>query len=519
MEHKYDRVLRFLRCNNVKSIKKQRIVRMKTTTALLLISVFMTLAMPVTAYASDGSSYVYDGYIYDYWGNALDSPAAYQLERVIDSSSLSGISVRGFNDVCTSKDGRIFLVDTLESRVHVLDDQGVLLKSIKLLRDENNKIVLDEETGNQVSLTNPEGIFVHENKNEIYIADTGANRILVLDSETYIFKKEIKKPNNMAGVSEFKPSKIAVDHAGRIYVIVQSSYEGIIELNDDGTFSRYYGVNAPLVNIFDYFWKSIASDAQKEKMTKTYAPAFCNVAIDGEGFIFAVTYDNTSSDFVFRLNAKGENVLRQMGNTFVMGDIWWMESNGYSKLVDVAITDYGTYALIDKEKGRIFIYNFDGELLNVFGSIGKLKGELQVPTGIAFLGDKLIVTDSSLGCAYILAPTEFGESVLRASEHYYYGRWDDALVHFENAIRLNANYEIAYTGVGKNYLMKDEYKKAMYYFKLGNVHEYYSKAYNGYRGEVIKENFWVFALVFIMIVTAVIASEIRYHKKKGGEPA
>jgi 3-isopropylmalate dehydratase small subunit len=38
--------------------------------------------------------------------------------------------------------------------------------------------------------------------------------------------------------------------------------------------------------------------------------------------------------------------------------------------VDIAVTDYGTNAVIDKSKGRIFLYNFDGELLNVFADGG-----------------------------------------------------------------------------------------------------------------------------------------------------
>lgn len=480
----------------------------------LLFTVFA--ASPMQVIASDGTSYVYDGYIYDYWGAALESPAAFQLEKVIDETNFEGMKVQGINDVCTSKDGRIFLVDTLESRVHVTDEKGNLLKSMKVIRDENNKIVLDKVTGNQLVLTGPQGIFYHEKQQEIYIADTGANRIIVLDGMTYAHKRTIEKPENMSGVSEFKPSKITVDLADRIYIVVQSSYEGIIELNKDGTFSRYYGVNSPEVNLIDYFWKSIASDSQKEKMQKIYAPAFNNIALDGEGFVYAVTYDTASKDMVFRLNSAGKNVLREMGNTDVIGDIWYNDIKEASQFVDVAVTEYGTYAVIDKTKGRIFLYNFDGELLNVFGSIGKLKGEFQIPSGIAWLKDKLIAADSALKCVYILSPTEFGEAILRASENYYYGKWDEALVWFEKAVKLNANYEIAYTGIGKNYLMKDEYKKAMYYFKLGNARTYYSEAYNGYRGEVIKDNFWLVALIFLALIGVVIFSEARYYKKRGG---
>lgn len=477
--------------------------------------VFILLMLPLRVSASDGSSYVYDGYIYDFWGNVKESPATFQLERVINVNNLGGSKLGSVDDVCTSLDGKIFLVDSVESRVFALDSSGELLANLKLLRNADNKIALDE-AGNQIMLTAPEGIFVHEKNRELYIADTGAQRILVLDLDGYFLKRIINQPENMTGATQFKPSKIAVDLADRIYVIVQSSYEGIIELTADGSFSGYYGVNTPRVSLMDYFWKSLASDEQKAQMSKTYAPAFNNITLDGEGFIMAVTYDTSAADMVFRLNSNGKNVLREEGNTFVTGEIWNLHGDDQgSRFVDIAVTDYGTYALIDRAHGRIFLYNFDGELLNVFGTIGNLKGEFKDPSGIAWLGDKLVISDKTLKCAYILAPTQFGQAVLNGNRCYYNGRWDDALVHFEKAIGLNVNYDVAYSGIGKNYLMKSEYKKAMEYFKLGQNRTFYSKAYNGYRSEMLEKYFPVIMVIFLVLIGWMIFSEIRYHKKGG----
>lgn len=171
--------------------------------------------------------------------------------------------------------------------------------------------------------------------------------------------------------------------------------------------------------------------------------------------------------------------------------------------------------MLDRAHGRIFLYNFDGELLNVFGTLGNLKGELKDPSGIAWLGDKLVVGDKTLKCAYILAPTQFGQAVLDGNRCYYNGRWDEALVHFEKATGLNVNYDVAYNGIGKNYLMKSEYKKAMEYFKLGQNRTFYSKAYNGYRSEMLEKYFPVIMVIFIALIGWMIFTEIRYHKKGG----
>ena len=68
--------------------------------------------------------------------------------------------------------------------------------------------------------------------------------------------------------------------------------------------------------------------------------------------------------------------------------------------MDIAVKPYGTYALLDKTYGHVFLYNFDGELLCVFGSKGSAVGQFKTPSTIAWLGDKLIIGDADLkaGC-------------------------------------------------------------------------------------------------------------------------
>ena len=475
---------------------------------LLLLAALMLFT---SAFAADGSSNVYQGYTYDFFRNVKSTPAPFVLSQVIDSKSVTktGRTIETVTDVCTSKDGRIFLVDKINSIIYVLDENGQYQSFIKNVKDENKKNA--QINGQNVQLTAPEGVFYHEKADELYICDTGAQRILVLDGQTYAFKRAILRPDDMTGVTEFKPSKITVDNADRIYVVVQSSYEGIIELNEDGTFSRYFGVNEPQINMIDFLWKSLASDKQKEKMGKTYAPAFNNVTLDGEGFVMAVTSDSASAAKVFRLNFAGANVLREMGNTLVIGDL---QTENPSAFVDIAVKPYGTYALLDKTYGHVFLYNFDGELLCVFGSKGSAVGQFKTPSTIAWLGDKLIIGDADLKAAYIYEPTDFGSALLKAGEAYYNGDWDIATAHFEEVLRLCANLETAYVGIGKNLLMKEDYEGAMYNFKLGNNREFYSKAYKGHRSNVMKENFWIIAVVAVVFIGSVLGSEVAYHKKQ-----
>jgi hypothetical protein len=68
-----------------------------------------------------------------------------------------------------------------------------------------------------------------------------ACRLWFLTARIIHLKRFFGKPENMTGTSGLKPSKVAVDHSGRIYLVVQSSYEGIIELNKDGSFQGISG--------------------------------------------------------------------------------------------------------------------------------------------------------------------------------------------------------------------------------------------------------------------------------------
>ena len=413
---------------------------------LLLLAALMLFS---SAFAADGTSNVYQGYTYDFFRNVKSTPAPFVRSQVIDSSNVAkmGRTIETVSDVCTTKDGRIFIVDRVSSIIYAMDSNGELLTTeingkaknigvISAIKDINDPELKKNAQIDKVNvkLLNPEGVFYHEKNEELYVCDTGNQRILVLDGHTFAMKRAILRPANMTGETEFKPAKITVDNADRIYVVVQSSYEGIIELNEDGSFSRYFGVNEPQINMVDFLWKSLASDKQKEKMGKTY--------------------------------------------------------------------------------GHVFIYNFDGELQCVFGSKGNAVGQFKTPSTIAWLGDKLIIGDADLKCAYIYEPTDFGSALLKAGEAYYNGDWDEATAHYQDVLRLCANLETAYVGIGKNLLMKEDYEGAMYNFKLGNNREFYSKAYKGHRTNVMKENFWIIAVVAVLFIGSVLWSEVRYHQKQ-----
>ncbi len=496
---------------------KKRIISIVLALAFTLILGLQTVSVSAE-HTGDAS------YIYNYWGNANQSISAFQLSTVIDKNSMGdGLSLGNVKDIFVFHDDmetadeeddifEIYVVDSKEGRVNIFDKEYNFVDSIRIIRNEEGKIEVDEETNKQMILSNPEGVYV---TNEfIYIADTGNDRVLVLDRETKQLEKAITKPATMVGDSLFKPSKLAVDNAGRIFVVVQNSTEGIIELNNDGSFSRYYGVNSPTVNLLDYFWRSIASEEQKDSMAKTYAPAFSNIQADREGFVYAVTLDTASKEMVFRFNSNGENVLRKFGYSKQVGDLPNRidDSFSMSTFVDIAVNDFGVYAVLDTVKNRVFVYNFDGNLLSIFGGEGSTKGTFVNPTSIAWMGNDLIVGDENLSSAFVFKTTDFGKLILSAENKYYNGDFEGAAGDYTKIVAMNANYDHAYVSIGKNLLMQDEYKEAMYYFKLGNDKTYYSTAFMGYRNIILQKYFFVLAIVIVAFIVWVLYGEVQHNK-------
>ena len=129
------------------------------------------------------------------------------------------------------------------------------------------------------------------------------------------------------------------------------------------------------------------------------------------------------------------------------------------------------------------------------------------------MDDKLVVTDQKLLRVNVYAPTRFGQAALKASRAYYRGNWDAALAGFQEALKQNSNYDVAYIGIGKNYLMKQNYEKAMYYLRLGNDRDDYSTAYNQYRSIVMQKYFGIFMAAAVVGIGLLLYSEHRYFKK------
>ncbi|WP_370636256.1 hypothetical protein [Cohnella sp. CFH 77786] len=428
-------------------------------------------------------------YHYSFWGDTVVAPAAYKATALLSGEGLGIGAFKEPDDLYVSADGLIYVLDSGNNRIVVLDSQ---FKPVRMI----DSFVRD---GQADTFANPQGIFVTE-RNDIIVADTGHQRVVHLDAEGKLVKiVEAPKSEMLNANFAFQPVRVAADRAQRIYVMSSGVFDGFMEFNADGEFTSFMGANKVQVDPADYFWKMLSTRKQRSQMIMFTPTEFTNLDIDDEGFIYATNGDRFG-DTIKKLNAQGNDILRREGYFSPRGDIRFSPAVGPSRLIDIDVGDSDMYSVLDSNKGRIFTYNGDGHFMYEFGGLGNQLGEFNTPTAIERVGEDFLVLDKALGEITVFRTTEYGRTLNEAVRSYYRGDEDKAYEMYQKTINMNANLEFAYVGIGKALLRQGDYAEAMKYFKRGKDQKNYSKAFLLYRKEVLRERFPV-----IMTVAAVLA--------------
>jgi tetratricopeptide (TPR) repeat protein len=316
---------------------------------------------------------------------------------------------------------------------------------------------------------------------------------------------------------EFLPVKLVADFAGRIFVQARNINKGFLEFDNRGDFSGYIGANKVTFNVADLFWKTISTQAQRERMDLFIPTEYSNLALDGDGFIYAVNQTGTV-DPVRRLNAMGQDILIRNGYSRPSGDLVYGNAGGMvgsSRFIDVTAFPNDSYACFDRIRGRIFMYDFQGNLLYAFGGAGNRVGYFLLPAALDRMGDSLYALDSRTAALTRFDLTAYGQLINSALNEYKAGRYEASAELWEQVLKMNGNYDLAYIGIGRAALRQGEYQKAMRYFELKHYREGYGKAFQLYRKQWIEENLWVILLLLgiLIVVPFAVKQSIRIARE------
>ncbi len=409
--------------------------------------------------------YPYTTYTIDYEGKLTFTQTAFMpLGRINAEGSLSSPQ-----DIYIAE-GLIYVADSGNHRIAVFDYQGTLVREI-------GKDLLQE----------PTGVFVSTD-GFVYVADKGNQKVFKFE-DTGSFVRDYERPDEpLFGQSSlYVPIKVVVGAGENIYVIGDGSTSGVIQLNYDGSFLGYFGVNLSnksfLQKIADIF---VAED----EYAASIPPSPTNITINTKSLVYTAT---PNTEFALKkLDVNGNNILTMQNY------------NREQDVVDLAVNDLGfLYTIYDD--GLIAEYDPAGNLLfafDVMSQTSNIFGLVKSPTGIAIDDeDRLFVLDGTGNQIICYQPTDFASLVHEAIVMNHEGKYQQSTELFEDIIAQNTNFALAHAALGKAYFQMGDYDEALNEFSLANDVEGYSETYWQIRDLWLKDNL---SLVFLVLILAYV---------------
>ncbi|MBE5779319.1 MAG: hypothetical protein E7331_08325 [Clostridiales bacterium] len=481
---------------------------------MALLTIIIMMAGFSSAYAADdgyASSYTYN---YDYWGDIRESPDAYRVENVLYSSGLGLETAMKKPQSLYVRNNDIYVCDTGNNRIIQIRLTG---SEYKLVR------IIDTIQGADIATFNtPSDVFVDAEEN-IYIADTNNGRVVMVDKDLNFIKEFVKPTDSTYDQSlSFLPNKIVVDVSGRVFVLATNVNKGLVKFEADTTFTGYVGANKVSYNLAEYIWKMWFSTKEQRAQQESFVPTeYCNIYMDEDSFIYATNIVFSEYDLLYdvaqpirRLNGIGNDILIKNDRYPPIGELYWQSEDdvhGPSKLVDITVLENDIYVAVDRTRGRIFGYDSQGIMLWAFGTSGNSEGAFNSAISIEHMGKDLIVLDQNEANITIFKPTEYGNLIYAASEDYLKGDYDGSAEKWEEVLKHNANYNLAFIGIGRSLMRQEKYKEAMDYFEMAHDRDNYGRAFRQYRKIWVEENIgWMIAVIAALLIIPLI---IRMVKK------
>ena len=244
------------------------------------IAIFFVLVMVLAAPA--GALKTYQTYTYSIDGHALYSPDAYTPIQIINSTYMGlKTPIEEPADIELDDEDNIYIADAGNNRIVILD------RYFKQKGEPLSEFYNDE--GIKDKLGNPNGVYV--TKDKIFVADTNKNRIVLFDRDTHDFIKIIPQPESSLfdDNAVYKPVALAVDDYDRLYVVSSTTYQGIIVMTIDGEFIRFVGAQKVTISAWDKIWRKFQTKAQREQSVAYISTEFNNITMNEDGFIYVTT--------------------------------------------------------------------------------------------------------------------------------------------------------------------------------------------------------------------------------------
>lgn len=422
------------------------------------------------------------------------------------------LKLQGPKDIFIDHKDDIYIADTGNNRVVQLNRKGELIRLLTLPDSPLNQ---------------PEGVFVTDT-GDIYIADTGNQRVLKLDQKGQLVK-EYGRPESryIPDSLKFDPIKLIVDKRGFLYIATNGGYQGLLQLNPEGEFQSFYGANDAKFTVMDGIKRALYSKEMYANEISKLPGSINSVTIDADGFIYTVSGGDVDSNQLRKLNTRGDNLLTaesefgktsdgSYGEYVIRGNT---SPDQKVQLIDTAVDLNGNMAVIDQQFKFITHYDSSGNLLYFLGGPAPVSsnqmGLLQSPRALDFNSEgELFVLDDQTNMIQVFRLTEFGSLVSAANELTLNGRYEESEEPWREVLRQNAGFTPAVFGLAKAAYKKGEYAEARDLFLQAGSQEGYSDAFWQIRLVWFQKNFS--KLMITMLVFICLSMVVSKWKKRRG---
>jgi len=442
-------------------------------------------------------------------------PDTHEVSNVLLSFG-DNVTLSEPEDLFIDKKDNIYIADTGNNRV------------IKLNPDYSLAKVYDAPEGDKAKLNAPSGLFV-DGDGDVFVADTGNQRIVHLSSEgKYIEEWTQPTDNTYDDQYPFAPTKLTIDEFGNIYIVNGKDTHGIITINARGDFMGYIGTIKVPFDITTYFLRMFGSSDMNAKYGQAQPPYFTNIMSHSDGTLYTTNAIEKDGQ-VKRMTPAGKNILT--AKFYGEPNFDDIVEQGIPTMMDVVANDDGIFYCADRVWQSIYIYDQYGAMITSFGAKGNARKYFSYISALG-LDSKgnLLVLDKTLASIQVLTPTDFFLNVTTAVTLYNNGKYEEALVYWEKVFAGCANYKIAQEGIAKSLLrttkdLENPEIYQQYLADMGRAKEIYQKALNqpGYseafdriRLEFFRTNFgWVVLIIIVAMLVLIFAARalMRYTKK------
>ncbi|WP_139993446.1 YIP1 family protein [Paenibacillus paridis] len=419
----------------------------------------------------------------------------------------------GFNgpeDIFITEKDELYVADTGNDRIVHLDRNGKVIRTIPSALEPGE----DEKGRNaKEKLRRPEGVFVTE-EGDIYVADSGSRRIAVFNKEG-AYQKEFVAPKSDLIPSTFTyiPTKVIMDARGYLYIVTKGGYRGLLQLDPDGEFSGFFGANKVKSDWITRIKRKYYTEEQLKAEEANLPGAVMNMTNDKRGFIYTLNRDLTSGQ-LRKLNFGGIDLLG--GTNFAP----WLGPLDRFSMQDAYVDENGIITVIESAGGRIYQFDQEGKLLFRFGNAAKSTQQMglfkRATSVVVNSKGQILVSDGELSNIQVFSRTAFGDLVHGAVSMYTRGEYAKSLESWQEILKLDGMYDRSYQGIAKAEYNAGQYEQSMRHFELANDKVGYSESYWQLRMNVLMRDFgWAMTTICVILAAwFAIRSILRRRARK-----